>query len=232
MDNHDDGRHGGPSRKLNAADNTEIRRWPAVALVQKWLKPVGPRYIHLMFRYVWSEVAFMEEFRPKSQTSNVEKQDVETQECRKKAAGFPDWWIKIKNILKIFGRRRQFVHERAGEQHNNECLQATVKHGGGSLKVWGCISANGVGDLVTINSGKKRQILIHNAKPSGRGMIYFKFLLQQDDDHKVIKNCLQHRDEQVLSWPHRAPTLASWNMFEITQETEESLSTKMFGTAY
>uniref|UniRef100_A0A8C4S2L1 Transposase Tc1-like domain-containing protein n=1 Tax=Erpetoichthys calabaricus TaxID=27687 RepID=A0A8C4S2L1_ERPCA len=38
--------------------------------------------------------------------------------------------------FEIFGcSRRQFVRRRAGEQYNNECLQATVKHGGASLNV-------------------------------------------------------------------------------------------------
>lgn len=54
------------------------------------------------------------------------------------------------------------VHRRAGEQYINECLRATGKRGGGSLQVWGFISANGVRDLVGINSlnvEKYRQIL-------------------------------------------------------------------------
>ena len=86
--------------------------------------------------------------------------------------------------VEIFGcRRKQFVRRRAGERYNNECLQATGKHGGGSLQVWGCISANGVGDLVRINgilnAEKYRQILIHHAIPSGRRVIGTKCILQR-----------------------------------------------------
>lgn len=29
-------------------------------------------------------------------------------------------------------------------RYNYQCLQATVKHGAGSLQVWGCVSATGV----------------------------------------------------------------------------------------
>ncbi|KAK6473362.1 extracellular calcium-sensing receptor-like [Huso huso] len=114
--------------------------------------------------------------------------------------------------------RRQFVRRRAGEWYTNECLQATVKHGGGSLQVWGCISANGVGDLVRINgllnAEKYRQILIHHAIPSGRHLIGPKFILQHDNDPrhtaKVIKNYLQHKEEQgvleVMASPILTPT--------------------------
>lgn len=51
------------------------------------------------------------------------------------------------------------VDRRAGERCIKECLQATEKRGGGSLQVWGFISANGVIDLVSINhlSVKYRQ---------------------------------------------------------------------------
>ena len=30
------------------------------------------------------------------------------------------------------------------------CLKSTVKHGGGNIQVWGCISVKGVGDIVRI----------------------------------------------------------------------------------
>ena len=92
-----------------------------------------------------------------------------------------------------------------------------MKHGVGSLQVWGCISANGVGDFVRINgllnAEKYRQILIHHATPSGRHLIGPKFILQFDNDPKhtakVIKNNLQRiEDERVLEvmvWPPTEP---------------------------
>ena len=88
------------------------------------------------------------------------------------------------------------------------------------MQVWGCISANGVGDLVRINgvlnAEKYRQILIHHAIPSGRRMIGPKFILQQDNDPKhtakVIKNYLQCKEEQevleVMAWPPQSPDLS------------------------
>ena len=105
------------------------------------------------------------------------------------------------------------------KQYNNECLQATVKHGGGSLQVWGCISANGVGDLVRINGVLNdetyRQILIHHAIPPGRHVIGPKFILQQDNTPKhtanVMKNYLQRQEEQgvleEMVWPPQSPDL-------------------------
>ena len=41
----------------------------------------------------------------------------------------------------------QNVWRRPGEEYREKCLVPTIKHGGGSLMVWGCMSAHGVGEL-------------------------------------------------------------------------------------
>lgn len=50
-------------------------------------------------------------------------------------------------------------------------MSASVKHCGGSVLVWGCVSASGVGNIVQIdaimNAEKYRQFLIYLAIPSG-----------------------------------------------------------------
>jgi DDE superfamily endonuclease len=42
------------------------------------------------------------------------------------------------------------VWRKVGERYHRECLAPTLKHGGGSVMVWGCISWWGVGPLVVV----------------------------------------------------------------------------------
>ena len=69
----------------------------------------------------------------------------------------------------------KYVRRRVGERWKNGGLWPSVKHGGGSVLVWGCISASGVGDIVwtdgIINAGMYRHVLIHHAIPSGKRLI-------------------------------------------------------------
>lgn len=104
----------------------------------------------------------------------------------------------------------------AGERNANECLQATVKHGGDFLQVWSFISANGVGELVRINgllnAEKYRQILIHHAIPSWRHLIVPKLIcsmtMTPKRTAKVVKNYLQREGVlEVTVWPPRSPDL-------------------------
>ena len=38
-----------------------------------------------------------------------------------------------------------------GEELKEDCVQSTVKHGGGGIMVWGCINARGVGILSKVD---------------------------------------------------------------------------------
>lgn len=108
------------------------------------------------------------------------------------------------NLKKLAATERSLFAKGLEERYNYQCLQATVKHGAGTLHVWGCVSANRVEDLVRINgvldAEKYQQILTHHAIPSGRCMIGHKFILQQENDPKhntkVIKNHFQHRESK------------------------------------
>lgn len=95
-------------------------------------------------------------------------------------------------------------------------LTPTVKHGGGSVMVWGCMTASGVGKLEFID-GKMDQyvyknILRKNLLASARQLnIETDFVFQQDNDPKhtarSVKNWLDTHVENVLEWPPQSPDL-------------------------
>ena len=59
---------------------------------------------------------------------------------------------------------------------------ATIKHGGGSVLVWGCMSAASIGDLVFIDGiMDQNTYLNHSARKLGLDR---RFIFQQDNDPK------------------------------------------------
>lgn len=95
-------------------------------------------------------------------------------------------------------------------------LTPTVKYGGGSVMVWGCMSASGVGKLVFID-GKMDQyvyknILEENLLASARKLnIEADWIFQHDNDPKhtarSVKNWLAANVDSVLEWPPQSPDL-------------------------
>ena len=73
----------------------------------------------------------------------------------------------------IFGSDgRQVVWRQPHEAMKRGCLKATVKHEGGSIMIWGCMSANGLGNLVRIEGTMYKEqyerILTENVKQSAK----------------------------------------------------------------
>lgn len=86
-----------------------------------------------------------------------------------------DFWKNVifvdESKFNVFGSDgRRFVWRKANTALQLKNLQPTVKHGGGSLMVWGAMGANGVGNLVfietTMDKHKYLQILKENVKAS------------------------------------------------------------------
>lgn len=81
------------------------------------------------------------------------------------------------------------MYRPAGQELNPKYTRKTVKHGGGNVMVWGCMAANGVGNLVLIESKMDHQmyILKDNLLPRTKKLgITNNYVFQQDHDPKHI----------------------------------------------
>lgn len=112
---------------------------------------------------------------------------------------------------------KQYVRRRPGEEFLDECINPTVKHGGGKIQVWGCFSWSGPGPLYRVKGlmdGKQyRQILKTHMAPYlnkfKEEMKYDEVIFQHDNDpkhtSKVVKNYLENKGIAVLKWPSQSP---------------------------
>lgn len=130
-----------------------------------------------------------------------------------------DYWNRVlwsdETKINLFGSDGvQHVWRRPGEEYKDNCVVPTVKHGGGSVMVWGCMSASGTGQLRFIerimDSSLYCEILKDNMMPSlkklGRRPVF-----QHDNDpkhtSKMTKAFLQKQKVKVMDWPSMSPDL-------------------------
>lgn len=122
--------------------------------------------------------------------------------------------------FEIFGsKRRVFVRRFVGERFSKDCLVSTVKHGGGSLMIWGCFGGGRVGRIHRIhgimNKEMYRDILENVAVPSGEQLFKSEYTFMHDNDPKhASKLCKGYLDDlqnsgvlKVMNWPAQSPDL-------------------------
>ena len=90
----------------------------------------------------------------------------------------------------LFGHQgKRYVWYKPNTSHHPENTIPTVKHGGGSIMLWGCFSLAGTGKMVRIegmmDGAKYREILEGNLFQSSRDLrLGRRFTFQQDNDPK------------------------------------------------
>lgn len=108
------------------------------------------------------------------------------------------------------------IWRKNGTAMERKNLLPTVKHGGGSVMVWGCMSAAGVGNLVFIDGIMDRfkylDILRNNLKQSAQKLgLGRHWIFQQDNDPKhtanVVKEWLLYNTPKQLHSPPQSPDL-------------------------
>lgn len=131
------------------------------------------------------------------------------------------WWNDVifadESKYNIFGSDGQtMVWRKPNTELQPQNLRGTVKHGGGSVMVWGCISSKGVGKLVFIDGivdkYKYLDILNNNLLQSAHQMgIKNSFKFYQDNDPKhqsrLVQEFLLYKCPKILHPPPQSPDL-------------------------
>lgn len=144
-----------------------------------------------------------------------------------------DWkkvWFSNESKFNLFGSDgRQYCRRRDGEALEDRNVKKTVKHGGGSLMVWGCISWNGTGRLVRVH-GKMDRYQYCDILEEGllrtlhdRGLRSSDIIFQQDNDPKhtagYTMNWFKKYGISVLSWISQSPDMNiighAWDQLDI-----------------
>ncbi len=130
-----------------------------------------------------------------------------------------DYWNHVlwsdETKINLFGSDGvKHVWRQPGKEYKDKCVLPTVKHGGGSVMVWGCISAAGTGELQfiegTMNAsmyyGILKQSMISSLRRLGRRAVF-----QHDNNpkhtSKTTTALLKKLRVKVMDWPSMSPDL-------------------------
>jgi transposase len=132
-----------------------------------------------------------------------------------------DWkriiWSDETKINRFGSDGRKWGWKIPGGPLNSNHVKGTVKHGGGNLKIWGCMTYEGVGYKCRIDGRMDAKLytkildsyLYQSAEYYG--IKRDDFIFQQDNDpkhtSKMAINWLKNNEIQLLDWPAQSPDL-------------------------
>jgi transposase len=112
---------------------------------------------------------------------------------------------------------RRWCYKKKGEGLSKRTVRPVIKHGGGSVMVWGCMSTKGVGTMCNIDGimdGPAYVKILDNsltAAIKSQGRRRGGFIFQQDGDPKhnsaLAREWFQDHHIEVMEWPAQSPDL-------------------------
>lgn len=134
-----------------------------------------------------------------------------------------DWtaeeWGKVlfsdESTFELIPSRRVWVRRRKGERYHQDCINSTVKYGGGKIQVWGCMSANGVGTLRVVNGRLNAKayvrLICQHLEADGNRLCGNDFTFQQDGapchTAESTKAWFCRKKIKLSTWPSQSPDL-------------------------
>ncbi len=96
------------------------------------------------------------------------------------------------------------VWRQPGEEYKDKCVLPTVKHGGGSVMVWGCMGAAGTGELQFIegamNANMYFDILKQSMSPDLNPIEHLWGILRRKVEELKVSNIHLPRDVIMEEW--------------------------------
>lgn len=125
-------------------------------------------------------------------------------------------WSDESKFELVSNRRKEYCWRKKGEAFKMQNLKPTVKHGGGSVMVWGCVSYHGVGKLCFIETRMTGpeyvKILENNLLSSVEDLgMENDFVFQQDNDPKhtsrVATSFFESNKIPLFPWAPQSPDI-------------------------
>ncbi|KAI4456749.1 transposable element-related [Holotrichia oblita] len=127
-----------------------------------------------------------------------------------------------------------YVRRRVGEEYHPQCVLRTIKGGGGSTMIWGCMATRGVGNAFIcrrrMNSATYVGMLEQVLNPSINKIFeedVNNVIFQQDSApcHTARSSTAWFRENgiKVLDWPPRSPDLTIQHLWSVLKEKSARL---------
>jgi transposase len=132
-----------------------------------------------------------------------------------------DWkkvvWSDETKINRLGSDGCKWVWKRPGERLNDRLVEGTLKFGGGSLMMWGCMTWQGVGYAAKIDGRMDGDLYLQILKDDLLNTLQYyglnpsNIIFQQDNDHKhtcrLVRGWLEEQDFTTMVWPAQSPDL-------------------------
>lgn len=203
--------------------NMAIGKWDnAVEASKKLAQEAGINVSSQTVRNLLKSEGFRSRYKVKKPMISLKNRKKRMEFARNHQHWTPDDWHRVvwsdeSKVCRISSNGRLWCWKRQGEKISSRTVQPTVKFGGGSVMVWGCITSKGVGQLTKIIGGLDADLYCEILTDELQGTLnYYDFeksdiIFQQDNDPKHMstkaKTHLKALGINTMEWPSQSPDL-------------------------